>query len=241
VGWQRQSNGPSIQGHLEDALSELFQEEKLVARAVGRTDAGVHSRGQVVAFQTGRERKPDVVKRGLNALLPAQIVVLDAVVAPSDFDPRSWSMSKWYQYRILNRRERCPFRAEWSWHISLPLQVAEMQQAAKYLVGVHDFASFQASGCAAAHATRLVTSLEVNADGDEVVIDCRGTAFVRHQVRIMVGTLVEVGLGQRNAASLPATLEACDRSSAGRTAPALGLWLMEVSMGEGPRERSVHD
>jgi len=234
LGWQVQPQGPTVQSVLEGALTRIFGGEPIRARASGRTDAGVHAAHQVVGIDALAPRAPEALLRGLNALLPDDIAVLRVTEAPVGFDPRHWAKRKHYRYRLLRRAARCPFRAGQTWHLHGPLDLDAMQQAAAFFAGRHDWSAFRAAGCSAAHALRTVESVAVQAVEDEVFIDVFGNGFLRHQVRIMAGTLVEVGQGSRPVASIPALLAQGDRTAAGRTAPAAGLWLMAVELGERP-------
>lgn len=235
VGWQRQPNGLSVQQVVEEALARLLNEPEVRVKAAGRTDAGVHAMHQVTAFETDVRREAQRLKAGLNHFLPRSVACLDLRPAPPGFDPRGWTTSKLYRYRILTRTARCPFREGLSWHLARPLDLAAMQRAARLLEGRRDFKSFQARGCAAEHTVRLLRSVRVREEPDEVWLDFEGHGFLRHQVRIMTGTLVEVGLGRRPDSWVQEVVQALDREAAGQTAPAEGLWLMEVRVGEGPR------
>jgi tRNA pseudouridine38-40 synthase len=238
VGWQRQLNGPSVQQTVEEALGRLLGEPELRVRAAGRTDAGVHALHQVTAFETAVRREPARLKAGLNHLLPRGIACLEVGPAPPGFDPRGWTTSKLYRYRILSRQARCPFREGLCWHLARPLDVEAMRLAAARLVGRQDFRSFQARGCGAEHSVRLLQSLSLSEQPDELWLEFEGHGFLRHQVRIMTGTLVEVGLGRRPEAWVSEVVQARHRDAAGETAPAHGLWLVEVRIGDGPRPRS---
>ncbi len=244
VGWQRQRNGLSVQQVVEEALSRLLGHSEVRVRASGRTDAGVHALHQVTAFETAVQREPARLKAGLNHLLPRSIACLDVQPAPEGFDPRGWTTSKLYRYRILTRQARCPFREGLCWHLARPpgqpLDVAAMQLAAQRLVGRQDFRSFQARGCGAEHSVRLLQSVRLLEQPDELWLEFEGHGFLRHQVRIMTGTLVEVGLGRRPESWVGEVVQARHRDAAGETAPAQGLWLVEVRLGQGPR-RPVDD
>lgn len=236
VGWQVQPNGVSIQSVCESALTCLLGGETVRLRAAGRTDAGVHARSQVVAFRCVTERDPKEIVGGLNRLLPEDIVCLSAEQVPADFEPRLWATGKTYEYFILQRDAPCPFRGRYSWHIRQALDLPAMRRAAEALTGRHDFSSFRAQGCSAAHAVRNILAITLVEEGDEIRIRFRGEAFVRHQVRIMVGTLVDVGLGRRSSQSMAVLLQAKDREQAGMTAPPHGLSLLQVDIGSAPRE-----
>jgi len=204
--------------------------------ATGRTDAGVHARAQVVGFRASTPRTADALRRGLDALLPSDIGCLEVRPAPEGFDPRRWTRGKHYRYRVLQREVRCPFRERWTWRMRPGLDVVAMAAAAAELVGNHDFSSFRSAGCGAAHARRTLVSAVVSEhEPDELHLDFRGNGFLRHQVRIMVGTLVDVGQGRRSVAQVAEALEARVRSAAGPTAPPRGLWLMSADVGDTPR------
>jgi tRNA pseudouridine38-40 synthase len=239
-GWQRQANGPTVQGHLEEALSKLLAHEARVAGA-SRTDAGVHARGQVASFRTARAIPLHGIRRGLNSLLPRQIAVREAAEVPDDFHPRFSATGKHYRYTILARPDRSPRWRDRAWHHREPLSIEAMAAAAAPLLGEHDFAAFRAAGCTAATTIRRLDAIELSApDPELLVIDVRGNAFLRNMVRILVGTLAEVGAGRRAPGQVAEILDSRDRTRAGITAPAQGLELMEVCYdGSRPGRRAV--
>ncbi|HLL85320.1 MAG TPA: tRNA pseudouridine(38-40) synthase TruA, partial [Longimicrobium sp.] len=233
VGWQVQPNGRSIQAALEEALHKLLGEPAR-AMAAGRTDAGVHALGQVVCFDTQRTLPEKAYWRGLNGFLPQDIAVVDAVEVAEDFDPRRWSLGKRYRYRISNRRSRSPLRRRTHWELFGPLELGPMREGARFLLGRHDFSAFRAADCEARHPVREVTSLTVDGvAGDEFVLEVTGSAFLKHMVRNIAGSLVEVGRGKRSAAWMREVLESKDRTKCGPTAPAHGLTMVEVFYGVG--------
>lgn len=239
VGWQVQQNGSSIQAEVERALAELHRAPRRVV-AAGRTDAGVHALGQVASFREDAPLPLRAYVLGMNALLPADIAVRAAGLEGEDFDARRSARGKRYRYRIVNAPTRAPLSSARAWQIFRPLDVASMRAAAAPLLGRHDFAAFQAAHCDAIHAVREVRRLEILslAEGElELVIEA--TAFVRHMVRNIVGTLVEVGLGRRAPDSMAALLASRDRTRAGRTAPPQGLVLEEVFYGGPSSARSA--
>ncbi len=236
LGWQVQPHGPTIQGEMEAALRKLCGQEVRVA-AAGRTDAGVHASGQVVSFVLERTWPTESLLRALNAVLPHDIAVTGAEQVADSFDPRRDATSRTYLYRIWNRRVPSPFWRRFSWHVFYPLDERAMQAAAATLVGEHDFASFQAAGCQAAHAVRRVVRSEVERQEDMILYRIEANAFVRHMVRNIVGTLVEVGRGQLEPQALAMILERRDRTHAGPTAPAHGLCLSAVRYSGAPRPR----
>jgi len=228
VGWQLQRNGPSIQEEVERALSRLHK-TALRVTAAGRTDAGVHALGQVVSVPVERPLPPVAYVKGMNAVLPADIAVREASVVPDGFDARRDASGKRYRYRIENLATRAPLSRRFAWQVFRPLDVEAMRAAARPLVGRHDFAAFQASDCEARHAVRDLRRLEVDGrQGGGIEVVAEATAFVKHMVRNIVGTLVEVGLGARPPDSLAALLAGRDRTLAGPTAPPQGLCLERV-------------
>jgi len=235
VGWQRQPNGPSIQAEFERAIGALCGTGRVPVVASGRTDSGVHAEAQIIAFELPEPRTLRGLIEGVNFHLPDDISVISAAPAPEGFCPRKWARRKLYRYRILNRMGRCPFRRPLTWHLRKPLDVDAMIAGAAHLVGRHDFSSFRAARCMAASPVRTLHSAEIITDSDgEIRLEFIGNGFLSHQVRIMSGTLVEVGLGARSPASLPALLGAKDRGAAGPTLPGQGLTLVWVKLGEGP-------
>lgn len=231
-GWQLQPGARTVQGELEAAAERVFGVAVRVA-AAGRTDAGVHAAGQVVAFSAERVIEPRTVRRALNFHTGGDLAVCDVEWVGDDFDPRRHAASRRYLYRIWNRPEGSPFWRRYAWFVPRPLEVEAMQRAAAQLVGEHDFTSFQGAGCDAEHARRRVLGSTLTVDGPLLTYEIEATAFLRHMVRNIVGTLVEIGLAQREA-DLGALLAARDRTRAGATAPARGLCLVEVRYGREP-------
>jgi len=227
AGWQLQPNGPSIQAEVERALGALHKAPRRVT-AAGRTDAGVHARAQVCSFPEERPLPEKAYVMGLNALLPPDIAMVAAALLPEGFDARRSARGKRYRYRIENRTTRFPLGRDYAWQLFRPLDAAAMCQAAALLTGRNDFAAFQASDCEARHAVRDLHRLEVQAAGEAVEVVAEATAFVKHMVRNLVGTLVEVGLGKRPPAWAGEVLASRDRRQAGPTAPPQGLTLEEV-------------
>jgi tRNA pseudouridine38-40 synthase len=239
-GWQRQSNGPTVQQHLEDALAKLLTHEVSIVGA-SRTDAGVHARGQVASFRTERAIPVHGIRRGLNSLLPATIAVRVAEEVAEDFHPRFSATGKHYRYSIYRAPDRSPRWRDRAWHHPELLDVEQMREAARALIGEHDFSAFRAAGCTARTTTRRIESVDLSVAEDHVLlIDVRGNAFLRNMVRILVGTLAEVGRGYRPAAQICEILASRDRTRAGITAPAQGLELVEVRY-DGRRPPRVAD
>ena len=240
-GWQRQPDGTSIQALLEDALAELDGRPVSVTGA-GRTDAGVHALAQVAAFSIERTIAPDALVRAVNVRLPESVRVLDAASADAAFHPRFDARSKSYRYRIWNGEVLSPFERRYAWHIIDSLDVASMNAAARLLVGTHDFAAFQGTGSDTATTTRTILSSSVrisdcglqiqsairNPQSALLICDVVGEGFLRYMVRNIVGSLVEIGRGRFPPTWLGEVLASRDRTRAGRTAPAAGLFLVGV-------------
>ncbi len=228
AGWQIQEGARTIQGTLEAALAELLPGDRPRVSGAGRTDAGVHAARQVATFVTAVRREPDQMRDGLNRFLPDTIACLAASRVPMAFDPRRDPHVKTYRYTWLVRPSPSPLRRGRVWHERRPLDAGAMDTAIRCIVGTHDFTSFRAAGCSASHPVRTVPEARVVEAGDEVRLEVRGTGFLRHMVRILAGTLHEVGRGRRTVEAFAATLRACDRSQAGPTAPPGGLLLAAI-------------
>jgi tRNA pseudouridine38-40 synthase len=232
VGWQVQPNGPSVQGVLQEAIGKLCGSPLRVTGA-GRTDAGVHARGQVASFEAPRELPLSAWSSGLNAHLPPEISCVRAEEAPPGFDARRWARGKRYVYEIVRSPVRSPLSRGRVWEIRRPLDTDAMRVAASVLCGRHDFSAFRAADCPANTTVREVRRLDVEVesrgpDAERVRITIEATAFLKHMVRNIAGTLVEVGHGKRDRGSVEELLESRDRTRAGPTAPAHGLCLDEV-------------
>ncbi len=228
VGWQVQPNGPSVQAEVERALETLHKAPRRVT-AAGRTDAGVHALGQVASFFEAEPLPVKAYLQGMNALLPPDVAVRAASLEPDGFDARRSASGKRYRYRIENGPTRSPLARLTAWEQFRPLDAEAMRAASVHLLGRHDFACFQASDCACEHAVREVRRCEVLGErGGRIELVLEATAFVKHMVRNIAGTLCEVGLGRRSPESLKALLLTLDRTLAGPTAPPQGLCLEEV-------------
>jgi tRNA pseudouridine38-40 synthase len=230
AGFQLQPDARTVQGELERAIREIAQEERRVIPA-GRTDAGVHARGQVAHFDSETRLAPGELQRALNAVLPPDVAVLALAQVASDFDARRDALCKRYVYRILNRPEPSPLRARTHLHLRSVLDVEAMREGARSLLGKHDFSSFRgAPGGLSAdeNPERSIDRLTVEARGDEVLLEATGRSFLRYMVRNIAGTLIEVGQRRRAPREVGEILAARDRARAGPTAPAHGLSLEEV-------------
>ena len=226
-GWQVQANCISIQAVLEKAVSTFIGVPTHVTGS-GRTDAGVHALGQVANFFTDKEYLPYRLLRGLNALTPRDITVKDVKMVADHFDARRDGRSRLYEYLILNRSTPSPFHRNRAWHIHEALDFDAMAKAIECLIGEHDFSSFRAANCDALHPVRTIYQSRLEQRGDLLVFTIEGTAFLRHMVRNIVGTLADVGRGIRTPEWFGELLDARDRTKAGYTAPPDGLYLVEV-------------
>jgi tRNA pseudouridine38-40 synthase len=225
-GSQIQKNAPSIQGTLEDKIEKLTGTHARVAFA-GRTDAGVHARGQVAAFTTASALEAAVLMRGLNAWLPESIAVRSAVEVDERFDPRRHARSRTYRHAVYNAPVRSPLLRAHAWHVAEPLDVAAMQEAALMLIGEHDFAAF--SRREPTTTVRCVHRCEVDPERRLVTIEIEANAFLRQQVRRTAGALVRVGLGKLTPAAFGELLRRAEPATAGPVAPAHGLCLLRVA------------
>ncbi len=240
AGWQLQPNARSVQGVIEAVFKEVVGEDVRV-NAAGRTDAGVHAAGQVAHVDCGTRLAPLELRKALNAELPDDVAVREVHAVPSTFNARREAQSKRYVYRILNAPLPSPLLRRQVWHLRAPLDLAEMRKAASPLLGTHDFAAFRGTpgGPPPEEGTRRsIDRLDVLALPPEVRIVVEGRSFLRHMVRNLVGTLVEIGQGRRPADDMARVLATGERSAAGPTAPARGLCLEAVRYPVGPGSAS---
>ena len=226
-GWQWQASQDSIQARIEAALERLFG-RAIRIHGAGRTDAGVHARGQVAAFSAPARFSTDELHRALNALLPDDIVVREASEVSEDFDPRRDARSRVYEYHILNRTFASPFEYRYCWLIKEPLALVEMEQAALGFIGEHDFAAFRSLGSEEKTTMRNVIDNSWTRDDARLIYRVEANSFMRHMVRTMVAAMVEVGRGKVSSEIVSQLLTACDRAQAPASAPAKGLFLMQV-------------
>lgn len=234
VGWQAQQRGVSVQGALVDAVFSLSGQRVEVIGA-GRTDAGVHATGQVAHVDLEKTWDSYKLMHGLNhhlrenmPMAPCPISVLHVEPVADDFSARFSATRRYYQYVILNRAARPALMAGRCWFVPEALDIEQMQQAANYLLGTHDFTSFRDSQCQAKSPIRTLDHIEIARSGELVLVNLHAQSFLHHQVRIMTGTLWQVGTGRMAADEVKRILEAKDRTQAGVTAPSDGLYLTGV-------------
>ncbi len=229
AGWQVQPNGASVQAAVEKVLAQITQESVRV-RAAGRTDAGVHAREQVVDFADGGKRDPETIVHGGNALLPRDIRILSAAQVPQEFDARRDAKEKEYRYFLHLAPVDSPFLSRYAWRIDARVDVDAVREGLAHLVGEHDFTSFRGQGCTAVSPVRKIVRAEVSSHGVPGLysIDVRGTGFLRHMVRNIVGTVVDAGKGKHPPERVGEILAARDRRAAGVNAPPHGLFLWRV-------------
>ena len=232
AGWQVQANGLGVQQVIEDGLAQLLG-TPVRLHSASRTDAGVHARGMVAHFDTDAEIALGAYREGLNRFLPPDVAIRQVEVAPESFHSRFSNSGKWYRYTICLTQVRSPLNRKNSWHVRKPVDVQLMRQAAEYFVGCHDFSAFRASGCSARTTRKEISSVRLVEQEPLLLVDVKGSGFLRGMVRIMVGTLLEVGMGKRAPEEVAALLDGGDRLAAGRTAPAHGLCLMRIDYREG--------
>jgi len=226
-GWQLQPRHDSIQGRIEAALERIFAAPVRVFGS-GRTDAGVHARGQVASISIPRPFDPVELQRALNSMMPPDIVVLDIAVAPDNFDPRRAAHSRVYEYRVLNRTVASAFEYRYSWLVRDQLDLDAMNCAARIFVGEHDFAAFRSLGTEVRSTIRRVTSSAWTRDADILLYRVEANSFLRHMVRAMVAAMVDVGRGKLTAEKVATILDGLDRHAAPANAPPGGLYLVEV-------------
>jgi tRNA pseudouridine38-40 synthase len=226
-GWQTQSNAPSIQKLIEDKLSAILN-HSVTLYGSGRTDAGVHALGQVANFHTVSKLSPEVIKRALNSLLPKDIVIYKSEEIDEKFHARYQAKSRVYQYVIWNDRTPSPFFRRFSWFVASRLDIESMQKAGLLLIGRHDFSSFQGADRLETRTIRDIMRMEIRKMGKILIFTIEANSFLKHMVRNIVGTLIEVGKGKMDVDGLKKVITARDRKKAGPAAPAHGLFLREV-------------
>ena len=235
-GWQRHINGPSVQQTLEEALSRLTQESVSLVGS-SRTDAGVHARGLCAHFDSATRIPAEKLAFALNTMLPGDVRIHESSLAPEGFHARFSACGKVYRYAFCNARHDRAIGRQYAAHIPLPLDVAAMQREADSLLGTHDFAAFAASGSVARNTVRTIYRAQVTRRGDEVTLLVLGDGFLYNMMRIIAGTLAEVGTGKRPEGAIARAIATGDRLALGQTAPARGLTL-EAVLYEGDEARA---
>ena len=230
-GWQLQKNGITIESELNRCLSELLQEEIVVIGA-SRTDAGVHALGNIAVFDTHARIPAEKISYALNQRLPEDIRIQKSEEVAIDWHPRHAASRKTYEYRIYRGEFPMPVKRLYSYFTYRPLNVEKMRQAAAYLLGEHDFKSFCQTGAQVETTVRTIYAIDVEEQGAELVIRVCGNGFLYNMVRIIAGTLLEIGEGKRKPEDMEQILRACDRATAGATAPAQGLTLVQYVFAE---------
>ena len=227
-GWQRQVEKPTIQAEIERILS-LVTHQPVIVRGSGRTDAGVHALGQTANFHCNTRLTPKTFLRALNGLLPADIVIRDCCEVPDDFHARYDVLAKTYHYQVLNHPISSVVERHFSWHIQKPLNITAMSEALCCLIGTYDFKAFEGIGSPRTHTIRTIHRAEIIKSGnDRLQVVIKGDGFLRYMVRNIVGTLVRIGKGKKPPSDMERILLSKDRNLAGATAPAQGLFLVEV-------------
>ncbi|MBQ8555723.1 MAG: tRNA pseudouridine(38-40) synthase TruA [Clostridia bacterium] len=226
-GWQRQINGLAVQQVLEETLQRAAK-ERIVVTGASRTDAGVHALGQAVHFDTESSIPPEKFPFVLNTMLPRDIRVHSGREVPPEFHARFMTSGKRYTYRIVNSRHASAIRRNTHVHVPLPLDLAPMREAAAQLLGKHDFAAYQAAGGTAKTTVRTIRSVKLQSLGDEIILTIEGDAFLYNMVRIIAGTLIEIGHHRRSVNAFAEAFETRNRLSLGVTAPPQGLELTKV-------------
>ena len=229
-GWQRQINGPSVQQVLEEALARLTGESVTVTGS-SRTDAGVHALGLCAHFDSATRIPPDKLAFALNTMLPPDIRIRESSPAPEGFHARYSACGKVYRYAFFNSRHDCAIGRQYAAHVPLELDERLMHEEAQALCGTHDFAAFAASGSVATSTVRTIYRAQVTRSGETVALTVLGDGFLYNMVRIIAGTLMEVGTGKRAPGAIASAIATGDRLALGQTAPAKGLTLMRVLYG----------
>lgn len=229
AGWQRQNNAPSIQQYLEDAIA-AFSSEEVTVWGSGRTDAGVHAKGQVAHFDLEKEYNPKIVKNAINHFVkPFKIVVISCSLVEQSFHARFSATKRYYQYIIHNRETISPFLANYAWNIRENLDTDKMQEAANLFTGTHDFTSFRTVHCQALSPIKTVDEIKLEIANDNLIqLNFKARSFLHHMVRNLVGAIVKVGQNKLSPQKIKEIIELKDRRAAPATAPAHGLYFMRV-------------
>ncbi|WP_338030912.1 tRNA pseudouridine(38-40) synthase TruA [Fervidibacillus halotolerans] len=228
LGYQIQNQGRTVQGELEKVLKRMHKGERIRVYASGRTDTHVHALGQVIHFDSPLDLRVENWQKALNAQLPADISIVDVQFVPDTFHARYSSIGKEYHYRVLLKKERDPFLRNYSYHFPYELNMKAMREGMNYFLGTHNFTSFSSAKSTVENRVRTIERFEVIEKADELVFQIRGNGFLYNMVRIIVGTVLEVGIGKRAPSEIPTILDKKDRKFAGKTVPGCGLYLYQV-------------
>lgn len=226
-GWQKQPNARTVQGTIEECIATVTQEEVGVI-GCSRTDSGVHAKNFVCNFTTSSKIPSEKFSYAINRILPPEIIILESEEVPLDFHARFSCKGKRYVYSILNRTWPSPIKKDFTYHAKDRLDIDKMNEAARYLIGKHDFASFRNLGSSVQSTVRTITDLNVAKNNEVIEIRVAGDGFLYNMVRIISGTLLEIGLNKRQPEDMRIILESRDRKNAGKSLPAAGLCLDEV-------------
>ena len=227
-GWQKQPNKLNIQGEIEKAIEEITGEENIELNASGRTDAGVHSLGQVANFKTNSTIDIEKFPLAINSKLKQSIRIINAKEVDDKFHARYSCKGKKYRYIINNSKYGSAIFRDLEYHFPIKLDIKAMKKAAKYFEGEHDFKGFKASGTSSKNSVRTIYKANVIEEGEKILIELEGNGFLYNMVRIIAGTLLDVGLGKIKPEEIPQIINSKDRTKAGKTLPAHGLYLVEV-------------
>jgi len=228
VGWQRQENGPSIQSSIENAIIKLSS-EKITIVGAGRTDAGVHAKGQVAHFEINKDIPLDNIRDGLNQhLRKLPIAILKVEIVDENFNARFSAKLRSYQYRIINRRPPLTIDKNQAWGVFKKLSISDMKKTAPLFVGKHDFNAFRSIDCQSSSSIKTINSCNAEKINENILINVSAKSFLHSQVRIIVGTMVEVGKGKIKIEEIKKIIESKNRNRAGPTAPAHGLYLVKI-------------
>jgi tRNA pseudouridine38-40 synthase len=229
VGYQIQPSGRTVQGTIQDVLQKMHKGKLIVISASGRTDAGVHANGQVFHFDTDLNIPASSWSKALNAMLPTDILIKDTEEVSDSFHSRFSAVSKEYHYKLLKSKQPDVFRRDHLYHYPYPLNMDNVKKAAQFFLGTHDFTSFSSARSEVVDKVRTIHALDVIEDGDLITFKIKGSGFLYNMVRIIIGTLLEVGQGKRKPEEVSMMIAGKDRGFAGKTAPAHGLYLHEVN------------
>jgi tRNA pseudouridine38-40 synthase len=234
AGYQIQPSGRTVQGIIQSVLQKMHKGEPISIAASGRTDAGVHAVGQVFHFDSDLSIHPDAWCKALNAMLPNDILIRKVEEVSASFHSRFSAVSKEYHYKLLTSKQADVFKRNHMFHYSYALNVEDIKRAALFFLGTYDFTSFSSARSEVADKVRTIYALDIVEEGEQLIFQIKGSGFLYNMVRIIVGTLLEVGSGKRKPEDIQLILVGKDRSLAGKTAPAHGLYLHQVNYQDKP-------